>query len=302
MALSCATISTTIATAYDTLGEEGLTHSLNEPHSVGIFTNAELLPTLLKVLPKTPSVKYVVYDGEPKKTVIDSIRSLGTVQVFSILELREIGKTKSIDILESRSPTKDDMALIMYTSGSTGAPKGVCITHANLIASVGAVNLLLGHHFSYDDSFLAYLPLAHVLEYIVELVMIFVGMPCGYGRVKTLTDGSVRNCKGDISAFRPSILVGVPAVWETIRKGIIAKVNSGGTIKKGIFNGAMSVVKNNVPVLAQLADSTVLAGVRAATGGRLRIALSGGASISRDTQEFLTTALVTVIQGSIILL
>jgi long-chain acyl-CoA synthetase len=129
--------------------------------------------------------------------------------------------------------------------------------------------------------------------------MIFVGMPCGYGRVKTLTDASVRNCKGDISAFRPSIMVGVPAVWETIRKGIIAKVNAGGSIKKGIFNGT-GVKKNNVPVLAQLADSAILSGVRAATGGQLRIALSGGAAISRSTQEFLSTALVTVIQGSVI--
>ena len=300
MALACASISTTIATAYDTLGEEGLTHSLNEPDSVGIFTNAELLPTLLKVLPKTPSVKYVIYDGEAKETIIDSIRSLRAIQVINISKLREIGKTISVDILEPRLPKKVDMALIMYTSGSTGAPKGVCITHANLIASVGAVYLLLGHHFTYEDSYLAYLPLAHVLEYIVELVMIFVGMPCGYGRVKTLTDASVRNCKGDISAFRPSIMVGVPAACETIRKGIIAKVNAGGSIKKGIFNGAMSVKKNNVPVLAQLADSAILSGVRAATGGRLRIAMSGGAAISRSTQEFLSTALVTVIQGSVI--
>ena len=299
MALSCACISTTIATAYDTLGEEGLTHSLNEPSSVGIFTNAELLPTLLKVLPNTPSVKYVIYDGEENQSTLDSIRSLRSILVFSVSELREIGKKKPIDVLESRLPKKEDMALIMYTSGSTGAPKGVCITHANLIASVGAVKLLIGHHLTYDDNFLAYLPLAHVLEYIVELVMIFVGMPCGYGRVKTLTDASVRNCKGDISAFRPSIMVGVPAVWETIRKGIIAKINSGSAIKKAIFNGAMHVKKNNIPILAQLADSFVLSGVRAATGGRLRIAMSGGAAISRDTQEFLTTALVTIIQGSV---
>lgn len=302
MALSCACISTAIATAYDTLGEEGLTHSLNEPNSVGIFTNAGLLPTLLKVLPQTPSVKYVIYDGEPKPTIIDSIRSLRDIQVFSILELRETGKTKSVEILESRLPKKEDMALIMYTSGSTGAPKGVCITHANLIASVGAVYTLLGHHLTAEDSFLAYLPLAHVLEYIVELTMIFVGMPCGYGGVKTLTDTSVRNCKGDISAFRPSIMVGVPAVWETIRKGIVAKVNSGGAIRKAVFNFAMNMKKNNVPILAQLADIVVLSGVRAATGGRLRIALSGGAAVSRDTQEFLTAALVTVIQGSVTLL
>ena len=299
IALSCACISTTIATAYDTLGEEGLTHSLNEPNSVGIFTNAELLPTLLKVLPKTLAVKYVIYDGEPKQATIDSIRSLRPIQVLSISELREIGKTKPTDILESRLPKKEDMALIMYTSGSTGAPKGVCITHANLIASVGAVNLLLGHHFTHEDSFLAYLPLAHVLEYIVELVMIFIGMPCGYGRVKTLTDDSVRNCKGDIGAFRPSIMVGVPAVWEAIRKGILAKVNSGGSLKKAIFDAAMYLKKNKIPGLAQLADSLVLSGVRAATGGRLRVALCGGAAISRDTQDFLTTALVPIIQGSV---
>ncbi|KAG6892180.1 hypothetical protein C0995_004979, partial [Termitomyces sp. Mi166 len=184
----------------------------------------------------------------------------------------------------------------MYTSGSTGNPKGVSITHGNLVASVGAVYTLLGHHLTYDDSYLAYLPLAHVLEYIVELIMVFVGMPSGYGRVKTLTDASVRNCKGDISAFRPSVMVGVPAVWETIRKGIIAKVNGGGAVKKTVFNGAYAAKKANVPVIAQIADSVVLSSVRAATGGRLRIALSGGAAISRETQEFLSTALVTVLQ------
>ena len=68
-------------------------------------------------------------------------------------------------------------------------------------------------------------------------------------------------------------------------------------MKKAVFNGAMSAKKNNVPVLAQLADSVVLSGVRAATGGRLRLALSGGAAMSRETQEFLTTALVTILQG-----
>ena len=298
MAHACGSISTPIATAYDTLGEDGLAHSLNEPNCVGLFTNAELLPTLQRVLARTPSVKYVVFDGEPSQSVLDKINAVrDSIQVYSLDKLREIGRAESMDAVQARRPKPEDLALIMYTSGSTGAPKGVCITHANLVASVGSVYVLLGHHLTYDDSYLAYLPLAHVLEYIVELIMIFVGMPSGYGRVKTLTDASVRNCKGDISAFRPSIMVGVPAVWETIRKGIIAKVNSGGTIKKNLFNGALTAKKKNLPVLSQVADSVVLAGVRAATGGRLRIALSGGAAISRETQEFLTTALVVVLQG-----
>ena len=263
-----------------------------------MFTNAELLPTLLRVLPQTPTVSTVVYDGEPEKSVLENIRAVrDSIKLMSIDELRTNGRALPTDSLDARAPQKEDVALIMYTSGSTGNPKGVVHKHSNLMASVGGVCTLLGHHFVAGDTFLAYLPLAHVLEFIVELTFFYIGLPIGYGRVKTLTDASVRNCKGDINTFRPSILVGVPAVWENIRKSILAKVQAGGTIKKNIFDGAYALKKNNVPVLAQIADAVVFSGVRAATGGRLRLAMSGSAALSRETQEFLSHALVTVLQG-----
>jgi hypothetical protein len=92
-------------------------------------------------------------------------------------------------------------------------------------------------------------------------------------------------------------MVGVPAVWESIRKGIVGKVAAGGTIRSSLFKGAMEAKRRNTPGLAKLADSVVLSSVRAATGGRLRIALNGGAAISRETQEFLSVALVPLLQG-----
>ncbi|GAW10446.1 long-chain-fatty-acid- -ligase [Lentinula edodes] len=142
---------------------------------------------LYKILANTPSIKFVVYDGEPSENLAGDINAVReSIQVFSIDEIRELGKSKPTEPLRARLPKPETMACIMYTSGSTGPPKGVCITHANLVASIGAVYKLLGHHLTYDDTYLA-------SPYV--LIMLFVGMTSGYGRVKTLTDASVRQCK-----------------------------------------------------------------------------------------------------------
>jgi len=257
------------------------------------------LPVLAKVIGEVPSIRVVIYDGQPSESVLSKIKGTREgLAVYSLDALRELGRQQPLELAESRTPSSDDVACIMYTSGSTGPPKGVVLKHSNLVAAIGSIISLVGHHLKLDDTFLAFLPLAHILEYVVELCFLFVGGCCGYGRVKTLTDQSVRNCQGDIKAFRPTIMVGVPAIWELIRKGILAQVNSSGAIRKSMFNGAMTVKKANVPVLKNVVDSVVFAKIRQATGGRLRLALSGGAALSRETQEFLNTALVTIVQGT----
>ncbi len=74
---------------------------------------------------------------------------------------------------------------------------------------VGAIWTLLYEELTSSDSYLAFLPLAHILEFAVENAFVFAGLPIGYGRVKTLTDASVRECKGDIAEFKPVRRIGL---------------------------------------------------------------------------------------------
>lgn len=288
-----------ICTAYDSLGPDGLTHSLNETEVRSMFTNADLLPTLTKVISKCKTVKLVIYDGDVDQSQLDAL--LKASEGLKAVHIDEVIKKGKEQPVEAKKAKKDEPFCCMYTSGSTGTPKGVLLTNGNVVAAIGSVVKLLYEYLSPSDTYLAFLPLAHILEFVVEMSLSYVGMPIGYGRVKTLTDASVRECKGDIAELRPSILVGVPSVWELIRKGILGKVEASGGLKKKVFNFALNAkiaAKNyHLPLVSGLTDSIVFNQVRQQTGGRLRIVFNGGGAVSKSTQEFISTALVTMIQG-----
>ena len=122
----------------------------------------------------------------------------------------------------------------------------------------------------------------------------------GYGNPKTLSDTSVRNCNGDIREFKPSVLVGVPAVWETVKKGIITKVNAGSPIVRGLFWGALSLkerlLSSGLPGTGLL-DAVVFKKIKEATGGRMKVCLNGGGPIAKDTHKFISMAICPMIHG-----
>ena len=122
----------------------------------------------------------------------------------------------------------------------------------------------------------------------------------GYGNPKTLSDTSVRNCMGDIKEFKPTVLVGVPAVWESVKKGIIAKVNAGSRLVRGLFWSALALKEKlmytGLPGSGIL-DAVVFKKIKEATGGRMKLCLNGGGPISKDTQKFISMAICPMISG-----
>lgn len=297
MAQAANTQSMPIVTAYDTLGPEGLHHSLVETEAKAIFTDAHLLPQLLDTL-KDSKIKFVIYNGNAKEDHIQKLKSkFEGIRILSYQELEKAGEEKPV---EPVPPKPEDLCCVMYTSGSTGAPKGVLLTHKNIVAAISGVDKSINHYINHEDDLIAFLPLAHIFEFVFENITLYWGGTLGYATVKTLTDTNMRNCKGDLSEFKPTIMVGVPAVWEMVRKGIVTKIDQAPFIAQKMFWGALSakgfMSSYRLPGKGLL-DAVVFKKIKAATGGRLRYTLNGGAPLAKETQQFLSMVMCPMLAG-----
>lgn len=293
----------TIVTAYDTLGISGVEHTLIQSKPKAMFTDPHLLKTASAALKNADTVKVVIYNdasiGLPvSPEEIDAFKADNPhLKVLSISELASLGEEKSY---QPNPPSPEDVYCIMYTSGSTGPPKGVSVTHEAFIAGVAGIVGVLEDTVSANEVVLAYLPLAHILEMVIENLVIFFGATMGYGSVRTLSDTNVRHCVGDMRALAPSILVGVPQIWETIKKGVVNRVNGSSTLVRTMFWGAVHLksflVAHNLPGQTAL-DGIVFGKVRTLTGGRLRYIINGASGISKETAHFLSMIIAPLLTG-----
>ncbi|KAK6509892.1 long-chain fatty acid-CoA ligase [Arthrobotrys musiformis] len=290
-----------ITTAYDTLGQSGLTHALVETGAKAVVVDAHLLTNLVEPLKTAKEVSLIVYndaDAAPNPEHVEKLQSAHPhLTILSWEDVKARGKEHPVEPSPSQS---SDLACIMYTSGSTGTPKGVYIKQSNVVAAIAGIHTSVGDFVGGEDTLLAYLPLAHILEFAFENVVLYWGGTLGYGSIRTLTDVSMKNCAGDIRELKPTVLVGVPQVWETVKKGVEIRVKQQPALRQKLFWGAMSaksfLLNSGLPGTSIL-DAVVFSKIREATGGRLKVCFNGGGPLSKETQHFVSMAIAPMIIG-----
>merc|ERR1712150_272629 len=274
-------------------GVEGVVSALEQTKAATIVCDARLYEIVKSAQEKCPLLKNVV----TIPTAVDA--SSDTIQKA----LKEGTVVKSIDQLISAGSTlvppnpcdPSDIAVIMYTSGSTGNAKGVVELQSACVASARSGTDYIPY-LNKDTVYMAYLPLAHIMELCVEWAGLHVGAAFGYGGPQTLTDTGVKLNKGqrgDAPLLRPTAMVFAPAVLDRVYNAVFDKVRGTGC-KERLFMKALSNGYANYDaggVGATCGWNKIFASsVQVLVGGRLRNLIAGSAPLSPEIQKFSQTA------------
>ena len=217
-----------------------------------------------------------------------------------VIEFTAVCETAGEEV--NNDSQEDDVATIIYTSGTTGNPKGVMLTHANFIFNLQACKSLID--VGETDVLLSFLPLSHVFERLGgHYVPLFSGAKIAYAE-STFT--VAQNMK-DVA---PTVMLSVPRLYETMHERILRAVQEGSPLKQKIFHWGVSVGSAVSSAIQQgrkpsailqlqqgIADKLVFAKLKAATGGRLRFFVSGGAALPQSIAEFFHAAGILILEG-----
>jgi long-chain acyl-CoA synthetase len=279
---------------YPTLTAPQVGYILNDCAARAVFvSSAEKLEEVQSAVTNCTSLEHVVlFDSEGEQAL--TLRGLETAGATA--------QSESPSLLSdwARTITPDDLATVIYTSGTTGEPKGVMLTHANMVSNL----IDSSNHFEFGkkDVALSVLPLSHIFERQAMNMYLHHGMSVYFGSLESLGE--------HLKEVRPTVFVGVPRIYEKIIQRVQDRAEQKGKLNARVVMWAVETGKqwarltlNHASVPAwlaikhRLADVIVFEKLRAAMGGRIRILVSGGAPLTSDVALAFLGARLPIVQG-----
>jgi long-chain acyl-CoA synthetase len=291
----------TTTTVYPTLISEQIEYILNNSETKLIFVqNKEQFLRIDDFYDRCENLEYIVILDDTKPSVSDDY----VINFSKFLELGEkyilTTKYNSRDLIHNINP--NDLLTLIYTSGTTGVPKGVMLSHGNIISNLKeVVNLQkdLG-----NETFLSFLPLSHVLERMAGHFFALSSNSKIYYAENMDTVGE------NMNEVSPSVVICVPRFFEKMYAKIMLGLNSSSNFKKRMFNWALNIgkdytnishAKQNIPfylsIQRRVADKLIYSKVRKKLGGNIKFFISGGAPLSTTIAEFFAGIGITILEG-----
>jgi long-chain acyl-CoA synthetase len=233
--------------------------------------------------------------------MINSVENgVDKIQDNNVIALRDWLPEKAGEV-QHANHNQNDLATIMYTSGTSGRPKGVMLSHHNLLTNANSCLQVVP--VWQDDLFLSFLPLSHAFERTVGYYLpLMCGATVAYAR-------SIQQLQEDLASIRPSVLISVPRIYERVYEAIHAKLAKKPTLSRLIFNYAVEVGYSRFEFQQQrgpwkishlfwpLLDKLVAKEVMSKLGGRLRLAMGGGAALSTEVSRMFIGLGLPILQG-----
>ncbi|MBI5020767.1 MAG: long-chain fatty acid--CoA ligase [Ignavibacteriales bacterium] len=284
---------------YPTLTPKQIEYILNDADvKFAIASNQLQLNKVLKIFHEVASLKRAIVLSD--KVITQEKKVMNYSHVI------EMGK--EFDQLypgylenEQKRIKLDDLMTLIYTSGTTGNPKGVMLTHNNLVSNMKACASVI--HFGSEDILLSFLPLSHSYE---RLGGYYTAMSCG---TTIAYAESIDTLRDNLLEVKPTIVTTVPRLFERLYNRIMKQMSEESKIKQTIFNWAINVGKTyryskrknviatGLSLQHKIADKLVFKKIRERTGGRIKFFVSGGAALSAELGEFFDAIGIVVIEG-----